>query len=95
MWIGRRGWGGATRLRPSFELLKRRLADRLGGGPKQHRRLALAVAALCHGTATLLLAEGIQVRVSMELRNTCVAAVETLASCSRRIPKAKNARRFC
>jgi AcrR family transcriptional regulator len=72
--------------RPSFELLKKRLADRLGGRPEQHRRLALALAALSHGTATLLLAAGVHEKVSRELRNTCVAAAETLVSCSRCYP---------
>ncbi len=72
--------------RPSFELLKERLADRLGGRPAQHRRLALALAALSHGTATLLLASGVHEKVSRELRNTCVAAAETLVSCSRCYP---------
>ena len=41
--------------RPSFELLKKHLADRLGGTVEQHASLALALAALLHGTATMLL----------------------------------------
>ena len=44
--------------RPWFELLKRSLADRLGGAPEQHAGLALALAALLHGTATLFLPRG-------------------------------------
>src|SRR2546429_8854320 len=39
---------------PSFEFLKRRLAMQLGGEPDRHTRLALALVALLHGTATLL-----------------------------------------
>ncbi|MGC1944770.1 MAG: TetR/AcrR family transcriptional regulator [Candidatus Acidiferrales bacterium] len=69
--------------RPSFELLKERLADRLGGRPEQHRRLALSLAALCHGTATLLLGAGVHDRVSSELRKICLAAAGTLVSRSR------------
>ena len=76
--------------RPSFELLKRRLADQLGGGPEQHRRLALALAALLHGTATLLLAEGIHAKIASELRSTCVAAAEDLVWCS---PNGRGARK--
>ena len=64
--------------RPSFELLKRSLADRLGGAPEQHAGLALALAALLHGTATLLLTKGVPERISRELRHACVAAFETL-----------------
>jgi AcrR family transcriptional regulator len=64
--------------RPSFELLKKSLADRLGGTPEQHGGLALALAALLHGTATLLLTKGVPERISRELRHACVAAFETL-----------------
>jgi AcrR family transcriptional regulator len=54
--------------RPSFELLQRRLADRLGGKPRDHRRLTLAIAALSHGTATQLLIPGVQESVVRERR---------------------------
>ena len=64
--------------RPSFEFLKKRLAARLEGSPNEHRRLALALAALVHGTATLLLAKGIHEGVSRELRHTCIEAFEAL-----------------
>jgi AcrR family transcriptional regulator len=74
--------------RPSFELLKQRLADRLGGKPEQHRRLALAIAALSHGTATQLLIPGVHERVVRELRRTCVMAAESLVESAR-----KNGRR--
>ena len=64
--------------RPSFEFLKKRLAGQLGGAPEQYGRLALALAALVHGTATLLLTKGIQDRVARELRSTSTAAFEAL-----------------
>jgi AcrR family transcriptional regulator len=64
--------------RPSFDLLKKSLTDRLGGTPEQHAGLALALAALLHGTATLLLTKGVPERISRELRHACVAAYETL-----------------
>ena len=69
--------------RPSFELLKKHLADRLGGTVEQHAGLALALAALLHGTATLLLTKGAPERISRELRRACVAAFETLVDCGR------------
>jgi hypothetical protein len=50
----------------------------LGGTPERHARLALALAALAHGTATLLLTKGVPERISRELRHACVAAFETL-----------------
>src|ERR1700740_21680 len=74
--------------RPSFELLQRRLADRLGGKPEDHRRLTLAIAALSHGTATQLLIPGVQESVVRELRETCVTGAESLVESAR-----KNGRR--
>jgi hypothetical protein len=68
--------------RPSFDLLKKSLADRLGGTPEEHAGLALALAALLHGTATLLLAKGVSERIARELRHACVAAFETLVACA-------------
>jgi len=70
--------------RPSFDLLKKSLADRLGGSAERHAGLALALAALLHGTATLLLTKGVPERISRELRQACVAAFETLVECGTR-----------
>jgi AcrR family transcriptional regulator len=70
--------------RPSFDLLKKSLADRLGGSAERHAGLALALAALLHGTATLLLTKGVPERISRELRHACVAAFETLVECGTR-----------
>jgi AcrR family transcriptional regulator len=70
--------------RPSFDLLKKSLADRLGGSAEQHAGLALALAALLHGTATLLLTKGVPERISRELRHACVAAFESLVECGTR-----------
>jgi AcrR family transcriptional regulator len=64
--------------RPSFELLKRRLAERLGGTPNQHARLALSLAALVHGFATQLLMKGVPESVSRELVSACMEAYESL-----------------
>jgi AcrR family transcriptional regulator len=69
--------------RPSFELLKERLADRLGGKPAEHRRLALAIAALSHGTATQLLIAGVHESVVRELRQSCIGAAESLLRAAR------------
>ena len=79
--------------RPAFELLKRQLADRLGGKPENHRRLALAIAALSHGTATQLLIPGVHESVVRELLRTYVAAAEGLVEsevCRRRRQKRRN-----
>ncbi len=64
--------------RPGHQLVRERLAERLGGSPGRHRRLALALTALAHGTSNLLLQEGVHERISRELRRACIAAVEAL-----------------
>jgi hypothetical protein len=63
---------------PSFELMKQRLANRLGGIPADHTRLALALVALLHGTATLLHAEDVHEKISRDFRHSCISACETL-----------------
>ena len=40
---------------PSFNLMRERLAKRLGGTPQKHTRLMLAVWSLMHGTAMLII----------------------------------------
>jgi AcrR family transcriptional regulator len=40
---------------PSFNLIRERLAKRLGGMPREHTRLMLAVWSLMHGTAMLII----------------------------------------
>ncbi|HKV60645.1 MAG TPA: helix-turn-helix domain-containing protein [Candidatus Acidoferrum sp.] len=63
---------------PSFEFLKRRLAAQLGGKPAQHTSLALALAALLHGTATLLHSVNIHQKISRDFRHSCISACEAL-----------------
>src|SRR3954447_4715440 len=40
---------------PSFNLMRQRLAQQLGGTPLQHNRLMLAIWSLTHGTAMLII----------------------------------------
>jgi AcrR family transcriptional regulator len=63
---------------PSFEFLKRRLAAQLGGKPDQHTHLALALAALLHGTATLLHSANTHMKISRNFRLACLSACESL-----------------
>lgn len=75
-------WGArlsrANEKRPTFDLIKRRLAAQLGGEPEDHARLALALGALLHGTATMLMTEGVQEQTVRQLRSICNEACETL-----------------
>ena len=43
---------------PSFNLMRLRLAQRLGGTPRKHTRLMLSVWSLMHGTAMLMIRGG-------------------------------------
>jgi len=63
---------------PSFELMKQRLANQLGGKPPQHTHLALALVALLHGTAMLLHAEDVEEEISRDFRHACITACEVL-----------------
>jgi AcrR family transcriptional regulator len=64
--------------RPNFAFVEVELAKRLGGSPEDHTRLALALWAMLHGTATLLLSKSIPEEHAAELRAACRAAVSTL-----------------
>ena len=75
--MGRAAWR-ANEKRPTFDLIKKRLATQLGGVPEDHSRLALALGALLHGTATMLMAEGVQDHTVRQLRSICNEACETL-----------------
>jgi AcrR family transcriptional regulator len=64
--------------KPTFDLIKQRLAEELGGKPEDHARLAMALGAIVHGTAMMLLTEGVRENVSRELRSACHEACEAL-----------------
>lgn len=65
-------------LRPNFVLMERRLSEQLGGAPRDHRRLALALWALAHGTATLLLSQAVPPGQEATLRSVYTAAVRAM-----------------
>ncbi len=44
---------------PSFNLMRQRLTERLGGNPRKHTRLMLSVWSLMHGTAMLMIRGGV------------------------------------
>ena len=49
---------------PSYEYAKQRLADDLGGSAEDYSQLALALVAQIHGTAVLLLGDGVGVTLN-------------------------------
>jgi AcrR family transcriptional regulator len=63
---------------PSFEFMKQRIAAQFGGTPGQHTPLALALVALLHGTATLLLSADAHAKTSRDFRQACISACQAL-----------------
>jgi len=69
---------GQNAPKPTFELIKKSLAERLGGTAEHHWELAMALGALVHGTATMLLADGVEESIARNLRRICVQHCEAL-----------------
>jgi len=63
---------------PSFDLIKQRLSEQLGGSPNDHLHLALALTTLYHGASMLLLEEGIQPKAAAAIKAACIAATDAL-----------------
>jgi AcrR family transcriptional regulator len=63
---------------PSFNLLRVRLAERLGGTPRKHTRLMLSVWSLMHGTAILLIRGGVAGPLRIQMLRACLDAVEAI-----------------
>jgi AcrR family transcriptional regulator len=64
--------------RPNFAFLEQQLAARLGGKPEDHTLLGLAIWAILHGTAMLLLCHAIPEGHEEELRQASRAAFKIL-----------------
>jgi AcrR family transcriptional regulator len=85
--LGSRVWHSEPR--PSFEMMKQSLAARSGGSPEDHTDLALALWALLHGTATLLIASKTDDQLCAQLRHASVDAFERLVSGNSHRPKSR------
>jgi AcrR family transcriptional regulator len=64
--------------RPTMGLIEQKLAERLGGEPSDYTRLSLALWAVTHGTAMILISKSIPAEHVGELRSVFKAAVETM-----------------
>ena len=69
---------------PSFNLMRQRLTERLGGSPRQHNRLMLAIWALMHGTAMLIIRGEFDGVLRTQAVHACTNAVEALLRTSAR-----------
>ncbi|MGD0988664.1 MAG: TetR/AcrR family transcriptional regulator [Candidatus Sulfotelmatobacter sp.] len=63
---------------PSFNLLRQRLTQRLGGRPRQHTRLMLSLWSLMHGTAMLLIRGGVVDPLRTQMFHACLDGVEAI-----------------
>lgn len=63
---------------PSFNLMRMRLAERLGGTPRKHTRLMLSVWSLMHGTAMLMIRGGASGQLRTQMIHSCRDSVEAI-----------------
>ena len=69
---------------PSYEYLKEKLAGDHGGAPADYARLGLAIVAQVHGTAVLLLGEGVEAQIATEFKEACLGACKALIESARK-----------
>jgi AcrR family transcriptional regulator len=63
---------------PSFNLMRERLAQQIGGTPREHNRLILAIWSLMHGTAMLIIRGGFEGALRTQAMHGCVDTVDSL-----------------
>jgi len=68
---------------PSFNLMRERLAAHLGGTPRQHTRLTLAVWSLTYGTAMLIIRGRFQGALRTQTLHACLDALDAILECAR------------
>jgi AcrR family transcriptional regulator len=61
---------------PSFNLMRERVAKRLGGSPRKHTRVMLAVWSLMHGTAMLIIRGGFEGALRTQTIHACMDAFD-------------------
>lgn len=69
---------------PSFNLIRERLATRLGGSPRQHTRLMLAVWSLMHGTAMLIIRGQFEGALRAQTIHSCLDALDGILEAAAR-----------
>jgi AcrR family transcriptional regulator len=69
---------------PSFNLMRERVAKRLGGSPRQHTRLMLAVWSLMHGTSMLIIRGGFEGELRIQTVHACLDAFEGMLEAAAR-----------
>jgi AcrR family transcriptional regulator len=65
---------------PSFNLFRQRLAQELGGTPRDHTRLMLALWSLMHGTAMLIIRGRASGALRTQMTHACIDAFEAIVA---------------
>ena len=63
---------------PSFNLMRERLAQQVGGTPRQHNRLMMAIWCLVHGTAMLIIRGNFEGSLRAQAQHSCLDAIDNL-----------------
>jgi AcrR family transcriptional regulator len=63
---------------PSFNLMRQRLTQRLGGSARKHTRLMLSLWSLMHGTAMLMIRGGVAGPLRAQMSHACLDALEAI-----------------
>ena len=66
---------------PSFNLIRQRIAERLGGPPQRHNRLMMAVWCLMHGAAMLIIRGHFEGALRTQTVNACIDGIEDILYC--------------
>ena len=69
---------------PTFNLMRERVAQRLGGSPRKHTRLMLSLWSLMHGTAMLMIRGGVSEPLHTQMIHACLDAVEAMMRAAER-----------
>ena len=65
---------------PSFNLMRQRLTQRLGGSARSHTRLMLSLWSLMHGTAMLMIRGGVSGPLRAQMIHACLDALEAIVA---------------
>ena len=68
---------------PSFNLMRERVAHRIGGTPREHSRLMLAVWSLMHGAVMLIIRGRFEGALRLQTIHACIDACEALIESAR------------
>lgn len=69
---------------PTFNLMRLRVAQRLGGVPRKHTRLMLSLWSLMHGTAMLMIRGGVSEPLRTQMIHACLDAIEAVMRAAER-----------